>query len=425
MKHRELATVSNCLVCDSFFIIVVDTIASASVYPGRKGTIQFENDLEKIQIKHFKPLNSKTNSNNSNSNNSTSCNYKEQENENEVFEDTIEYEYEYEAFRINTNININSNNIKKESVIDANPNSNPKSVLNSTKSVKKGKPRQTHNTKSNSNANVNAPPDSIYINRVVFLPCPTCAEQLSGSRYSEYIQSDGDTVLSPCVYHSWVNEPDEPIVLPALYVDSTATANSSNSSSTGRSPKPKWNLVSGIGPQVLEMDSSRSGRVYKPSLRGFITGSSGLNSGSSGMNSGSSGTNRCIPFDRYVEEGLEGVDVRPYITKCHEKLCNLWKMLCICNICGQDGGSSSCGSSSCIEHYDYHRNKNTNNTNTNTNSTNTNTAIGIIPYNTLHFVTEQVYTSYVEVCRNHVPLLDPKNWEVVVVLLSRYGIGIG
>ncbi|KAG2374903.1 hypothetical protein C9374_010277 [Naegleria lovaniensis] len=37
--------------------------------------------------------------------------------------------------------------------------------------------------------------------------------------------------------------------------------------STGQTNKQKWELVFGVGPQRLELDSSRSGRLYMPSLK--------------------------------------------------------------------------------------------------------------------------------------------------------------
>jgi len=36
---------------------------------------------------------------------------------------------------------------------------------------------------------------------------------------------------------------------------------------SSESKKPKWELVFGVGPARLELDSSRSGRIYKPSLK--------------------------------------------------------------------------------------------------------------------------------------------------------------
>lgn len=45
--------------------------------------------------------------------------------------------------------------------------------------------------------------------------------------------------------------------LPPLYLDTRDSA----------ATKPKWKLVSGVGPAGVELDKSRSGRLYKPSLR--------------------------------------------------------------------------------------------------------------------------------------------------------------
>jgi hypothetical protein len=37
----------------------------------------------------------------------------------------------------------------------------------------------------------------------------------------------------------------------------------------GGEGKLKWTLAQGVGPPTLELDKSKSGRVYKPTLRQF------------------------------------------------------------------------------------------------------------------------------------------------------------
>jgi hypothetical protein len=118
-----------------------------------------------------------------------------------------------------------------------------------------------------------------------WLRCPTCVEATHGMRYAEWLAQGGvygaathtaahggpepeaepepqqlagqlqedRSVLSPCEYVSF--EDDQP---PPLYMDG----------SSGKG-KPKWKLVQGVGPPGLEVDSSRSGRLHKPSLRPF------------------------------------------------------------------------------------------------------------------------------------------------------------
>ena len=87
--------------------------------------------------------------------------------------------------------------------------------------------------------------------------CPTCIECITGLTFSDWMEQHGRnfdslTPLSPCRPVSFAD--DEP---PALYVNQQADPGA----------KPKWTLTSGIGPQGLELDQSRSGRVWKPSLR--------------------------------------------------------------------------------------------------------------------------------------------------------------
>jgi len=47
---RDCAALANCLLCDSYFMMVVKVIPPASDMRGREGTRQMENLLEQIQI---------------------------------------------------------------------------------------------------------------------------------------------------------------------------------------------------------------------------------------------------------------------------------------------------------------------------------------------------------------------------------------
>lgn len=82
--------------------------------------------------------------------------------------------------------------------------------------------------------------------------CPCCIEQASGKRFEEWLHSGEEAVLSPCRYTTFTSTTDQP---PPLYIDLGEEGH-----------KPKWTLAHGAGPQVLELDRSRSGRLYKPSL---------------------------------------------------------------------------------------------------------------------------------------------------------------
>jgi hypothetical protein len=86
--------------------------------------------------------------------------------------------------------------------------------------------------------------------------CPTCIESATGKSYSDWLSSAQPAILSLC--RAAVFEEGEP---PPLYVQETAGRN-------------RWSLAQGVGPKTLEMDRSRSGRLYKPALRGVISTSS-------------------------------------------------------------------------------------------------------------------------------------------------------
>jgi hypothetical protein len=95
--------------------------------------------------------------------------------------------------------------------------------------------------------------------RWALLRCPTCVELVSGISFLDWMErclrdTDMLTPLSPC----WAVcfEEEQP---PPLYVDQRPA------SEVGA--KPQWTLASGVGPAGLELDSSRSCRLWKPSLR--------------------------------------------------------------------------------------------------------------------------------------------------------------
>mgnify|MGYP006135929285 CR=1 FL=1 len=95
--------------------------------------------------------------------------------------------------------------------------------------------------------------------RWALLRCATCVECLSGQAFLDWHQAamrDTEllTPLSPCFAVTF--DDAEP---PPLFVDKQASAGG----------KPKWTLASGVGPAGLELDSSRSNRLWKASLRPF------------------------------------------------------------------------------------------------------------------------------------------------------------
>jgi hypothetical protein len=83
--------------------------------------------------------------------------------------------------------------------------------------------------------------------------CPTCIESATGKSYSDWLSSSEPAILSLCRPAAF--EDGQP---PPLYVQETAGRN-------------RWSLAQGVGPKTLELDRSRSGRLYKPALRGVIS----------------------------------------------------------------------------------------------------------------------------------------------------------
>jgi hypothetical protein len=118
-----------------------------------------------------------------------------------------------------------------------------------------------------------------------FMRCPTCVEATHGMRYTEWVARGG--VFAASGRHSLQKAEPEPaseeavalaassdddialslvefvrfdeIEAPPLFLNEEGTPGK----------KPKWTLCQGVGPPALEVDSSRSGRVFKPSLRPF------------------------------------------------------------------------------------------------------------------------------------------------------------
>ena len=82
--------------------------------------------------------------------------------------------------------------------------------------------------------------------------CPTCIECAIGKKYQDWLASSDPAILSLC--HAASFEDGQP---PPLYIQET----------TGRD---RWTLAQGVGPKTLELDRTRSGRLYKPAIRNII-----------------------------------------------------------------------------------------------------------------------------------------------------------
>ena len=116
-----------------------------------------------------------------------------------------------------------------------------------------------------------------------FMRCPTCVEATHGMRYAEWVARGG--VFAATGRHSLQTAEPEPELenLAAASSDEDVALSLvefvrfdkeeapplflNEQGAPGK--KPKWTLCQGVGPPALEVDSSRSGRVFKPSLRPF------------------------------------------------------------------------------------------------------------------------------------------------------------
>jgi hypothetical protein len=137
---------------------------------------------------------------------------------------------------------------------------------------------------------------TIY-SRVQFNACPTCQELCNNAKYLECYTITEECSLALCKFIMFEEKTvkvttkkkiiEEPIVndLEAYQDDSTEKKILTKQREvihesvddgvplyldmSEEGQKPKWTLVWGVGPQKLELDNSRSGRIYKPFLRQF------------------------------------------------------------------------------------------------------------------------------------------------------------
>ena len=83
--------------------------------------------------------------------------------------------------------------------------------------------------------------------------CPYCVGIGHGLKWSEWLESTEEAYLQLVKFVEFEEGEGPP-----LYInDAPQTSN-----------KPKWKICQGVGPQVLELDSSRSNKIYKKSYRG-------------------------------------------------------------------------------------------------------------------------------------------------------------
>ena len=319
-RKREVGAVACCLVCDSFFLLVLATVPPLSHFSGRKGTAELELLLHRLQSQFFALSDSDSDSGcGVGSDTGSGTGSKEQCNGSDSAWD----ELQYAAFLPSEEPAVTRGDSKVKDKI-------------SSKKIKKSSKKTVQQKKSSAQE---AAGDPVYDRKVHMLPCPTCAkcllesssDALSTTSSVEQIESLGsrETIFSPCLYFSFAED-----YLPPLYLDSQ------NSPVTGK--KPKWTLASGVGPAVLELDSSRTGRVYKPSLRPLL------------------GMSRCIPFERWLEaqdwSSCDGLvdEAAPNTWEAkfssrHRYISDFWERVGRCDLCGERSQSKLKECSSNIE----------------------------------------------------------------------------
>lgn len=107
---------------------------------------------------------------------------------------------------------------------------------------------------------------TVTANALVLLPCPTCnvLAHADVANWLEWVDKHSMAVLTPCILPRFVGA-EEGIAGSADAPPPPLYANANNV--PGK--KPKWNLFYGTGPPGLELDRSRSGRLWGPSLRKY------------------------------------------------------------------------------------------------------------------------------------------------------------
>eukprot|EP01060_Flectonema_neradi_P025800 TRINITY_DN34633_c0_g1_i1.p1 TRINITY_DN34633_c0_g1~~TRINITY_DN34633_c0_g1_i1.p1 ORF type:complete len:308 (+),score=34.48 TRINITY_DN34633_c0_g1_i1:43-966(+) len=83
--------------------------------------------------------------------------------------------------------------------------------------------------------------------------CPYCVSIGQGLNWAQWLESHEDAYLQIVRFVEFEEGEGAPLYLN----DAPKTAN-----------KPKWKICQGVGPQTLELDSSRSYKIYKKSYRG-------------------------------------------------------------------------------------------------------------------------------------------------------------
>lgn len=130
--------------------------------------------------------------------------------------------------------------------------------------------------------------------RYLYSACPTCQEVCYGTKFQDYYHSEKECNLSICkvvmfedkeiklqiktkkikteIYNSMEIFDENPVkkikdaVIHEEWIEDGVPIYIDMSD---EGQKPKWTLNLGLGPQKIELDTSRSGRIYKPFLKQF------------------------------------------------------------------------------------------------------------------------------------------------------------
>eukprot|EP01080_Neovahlkampfia_damariscottae_P010616 gene10616-3239_t len=128
-----------------------------------------------------------------------------------------------------------------------------------------------------------------------FQSCPTCNELCYDMKFQDFLSTEKETILSPCIPVLFIDQKEIHKKKKILKIENTKMnefelfeENPTDKEkeyeeveieeiddgipiyiNMTESMKPKWTLAFGLGPTRIELDSSKSGRIYKPFLRQF------------------------------------------------------------------------------------------------------------------------------------------------------------
>lgn len=131
--------------------------------------------------------------------------------------------------------------------------------------------------------------------RYLYSSCPTCSELCYGVKYQDFYHSDKECTLSLCKIVMFIDEKDIKLhyktkkIKTDIYnsmelFDENPIKKIKESTiqeekiedgipvyidMSDEGQKPKWTLNLGLGPQKIELDTSKSGRIYQPFLKQF------------------------------------------------------------------------------------------------------------------------------------------------------------